>query len=65
MSVYDRAVSSVSLEKKQELFNIYIAKAAEFFGVTKTRDIYEQAIDEGHHVQRGASCRACCGACWS
>ena len=45
MSVYDRAVQSISLEKRYEVFNLYIAKAASYFGVTKTRDIYEQAVN--------------------
>ena len=45
MSVYDRAASTVTLEQRYALFNMYIAKAAEYFGVTKTRDIYEQAIN--------------------
>jgi pre-mRNA-splicing factor SYF1 len=44
MAVYDRAVRTVTLAQRLELYNVYIAKAAEFFGVTKTRDIYEQAI---------------------
>ena len=44
MVVYDRAVRTVTLAQRLELYNVYIAKAAEFFGVTKTRDIYEQAI---------------------
>jgi len=45
MSVYDRAASTVTLEQRYALYNMYIAKAAEYFGVTKTRDIYEQAIN--------------------
>ena len=44
MAVYDRAVRTVTLAQRLELYNVYIAKAAGFFGVTKTRDIYEQAI---------------------
>ena len=45
MAVYDRATRAVALEQRYELYNMYIAKAAEYFGVTKTRDIYEQAIN--------------------
>ena len=45
MSIYDRAVSTVSLAKRLEVYNLYIAKAAEYFGVTKTRDIYEHAVN--------------------
>ena len=45
MAIYQRAVEAVALEKKAEVYNVYIAKAAEYFGVTKTRDIYEHAIN--------------------
>ena len=45
MSVFQRAVEHVALAKRQELYNVYISKAAEYFGVTKTRDIYEHAIN--------------------
>jgi hypothetical protein len=45
MSVYDRAVSGIALERRFDMFGVYIAKAAEYFGVTKTRDIYEQSIN--------------------
>ena len=45
MAVYQRAVDTVSVEGRLEMYNMYIARAAEFFGVTKTRDIYEAAIN--------------------
>jgi len=44
MAVYDRAAGAVALEKRASVYQLYIAKAAEYFGVTKTRDIYEAAI---------------------
>ena len=28
-----------------QMFNLYISRATEFFGVTRTRDIYEKAIE--------------------
>ena len=37
MAVYQRAVETVVIDKRHELYNMYIAKAAEYFGVTKTR----------------------------
>jgi hypothetical protein len=46
MAIYDRAARSVALERRAEVYSLYIAKAAESFGVTKTRDIYELAISE-------------------
>ncbi len=45
LSVYDRAAASVEPERRLDVYEAYLAKAAEFFGVAKTRDIYEQAID--------------------
>lgn len=45
MSVYDRATRAVLPEEQFEMFNIYIKKAAEIYGVTHTRQIYQQAID--------------------
>jgi len=46
MAIYQRAVGAIALDKRQEMYNVYIAKAAEYFGVTKTRDIYESAIND-------------------
>ncbi|XP_072936956.1 pre-mRNA-splicing factor syf1 homolog [Epargyreus clarus] len=45
MSVYERATSSVLPEEMFEMFNIYIKKAADIYGVPKTRQIYEKAIE--------------------
>lgn len=44
MNVYDRACRAVEEAEKPYMYNIYIARATEFFGVTRTREIYEQAI---------------------
>ena len=45
MAVYEKATSAVLPEEMFELFNIYIKKAAEIYGVPKTRQIYEKAIE--------------------
>jgi pre-mRNA-splicing factor SYF1 len=45
MAIYERATSGVLPEEQFELFNVYIRKAAEIYGVTNTRSIYEKAID--------------------
>ncbi|KAH0564460.1 pre-mRNA-splicing factor syf1 homolog [Cotesia glomerata] len=45
MNVYDRAIKAVPTEEKFELFNIYIKKVAEIYGMPKTREIYTQAIE--------------------
>jgi pre-mRNA-splicing factor SYF1 len=45
MEVYDRACKELDKEDRFEVFNLYIAKAAEFYGVTKTRQLFERAFD--------------------
>ncbi|KAK0094102.1 hypothetical protein PV326_011823 [Microctonus aethiopoides] len=45
MSIYDAATNAVPVEEQFEMFNIYIKKAAEIYGVPKTREIYVKAID--------------------
>ncbi|PIA40996.1 hypothetical protein AQUCO_02300046v1 [Aquilegia coerulea] len=47
MKVYDQAAKSVPDTEKMSMYEIYIARAAEIFGVPKTREIYEQAIESG------------------
>ncbi|KAG8178719.1 hypothetical protein JTE90_023265 [Oedothorax gibbosus] len=45
MAVYERATKAVLPEEKFEMFNIYLKKAANNYGVTYVRPIYEQAIE--------------------
>lgn len=45
MAVYDRATKAVLPEEQYEMFNVYIKRAAEIYGVTYTRPIYEKAIE--------------------
>ncbi|XP_050403094.1 pre-mRNA-splicing factor SYF1 [Patella vulgata] len=45
MAVYDKATRGVLPEEQYEMYNIYIKKAAEIYGVTHTRSIYEKAIE--------------------
>ncbi|CAL1374331.1 unnamed protein product [Linum trigynum] len=47
MKVYDQATKAVPNSEKLGMYEIYIARAAEIFGVPKTREIYEQAIESG------------------
>lgn len=47
MKVYDQATKAVPNHEKLGMYEIYIARAAEIFGVPKTREIYEQAIESG------------------
>jgi pre-mRNA-splicing factor SYF1 len=53
MSVYDRATKAVDDKNRHQVFQIYIKKAAEFFGVTRTREIFERAIESlgSEHVR--------------
>merc|ERR1719357_681646 len=45
MAVYDRAAQKVDSKEQAEVYNIYLRKAAEIYGVTRTRQIYEKAIE--------------------
>ncbi|KAG5681125.1 hypothetical protein PVAND_010585 [Polypedilum vanderplanki] len=45
MTVYERAVSAVQESDMYEMFNLYIKKAAEIYGIPRTRPIYEKAIE--------------------
>ncbi|KAL7126107.1 hypothetical protein ABFS83_14G163700 [Erythranthe nasuta] len=47
MRVYDQATKAVPANEKLGMYAIYISRAAEIFGVPKTREIYEQAIESG------------------
>ncbi|CAI9087637.1 OLC1v1021756C1 [Oldenlandia corymbosa var. corymbosa] len=47
MMVYDQAAKAVPAAEKLSIYEIYIARAAEIFGVPRTREIYEQAIESG------------------
>eukprot|EP01103_Thecamoeba_quadrilineata_P014553 TRINITY_DN4366_c0_g1_i1.p1 TRINITY_DN4366_c0_g1~~TRINITY_DN4366_c0_g1_i1.p1 ORF type:complete len:886 (+),score=201.57 TRINITY_DN4366_c0_g1_i1:55-2712(+) len=44
MSVYDRATRAVAEADRYKMYLLYISKAAELFGVTKTREIFQKAI---------------------
>merc|ERR1719158_1600724 len=45
MAVYDRAVGAVEKSERFAVFNIYLRKGAEIYGVTRTRQIYEKSIE--------------------
>ncbi len=46
IEIYDRMVNSVPKESKFRAYNIYIAKVAKLLGVTKTRTIFEIALQK-------------------
>lgn len=45
MDVYERAVKHVPQEERLEVYDIYVARAREFYGIQKVREVYELAID--------------------
>ncbi|XP_013113149.1 pre-mRNA-splicing factor syf1 homolog [Stomoxys calcitrans] len=45
MAVYDRATSAVKQEEMYDMYNIFVKKAAEIYGLPRTREIYEKAIE--------------------
>ncbi|CAN6858492.1 unnamed protein product [Brassica oleracea] len=47
MKVYEEATKKVPEGQRLEMYEIYISRAAEIFGVPRTREIYEQAIESG------------------
>jgi len=46
MNVYERATKAVPANERFDMYNMYIKKASEIYGVTKTRHIYERSIEE-------------------
>ncbi|CDW87965.1 pre-mrna-splicing factor syf1-like [Stylonychia lemnae] len=45
MKIYDRACKDLDKEEKFEVYNMQIAKAAEFYGIQKTRQLFERAFE--------------------
>lgn len=45
MAVYERATTAVQESEMIDMFNIYIKKAAEIYGLPRTRQIFEKAIE--------------------
>ena len=44
MRIYDRATKSASINEKYKLFLFYIGRAANLYGITATREVFEMAI---------------------
>jgi pre-mRNA-splicing factor SYF1 len=45
MAVYDSAVKKVPQDQRMAIYDVYLARASEFFGIGKVREIYESAIE--------------------
>lgn len=43
--IYDRGTKELTGTDRSEMFNVYIAKTAEYYGITKTRAIYDRAFE--------------------
>lgn len=46
MSIYERATVAVKKTEMYDLYNIFIKKATELYGLPRTREIYEAAIEK-------------------
>lgn len=44
MMIFDKATKAVDIDVKPKIFNLYLKRATENFGVTRTRQIFEKAI---------------------
>jgi len=46
MDIYERACRKVPLDKKLDVYELYVSRAMDFFGVGKVRSIYESSIEQ-------------------
>ncbi|KAJ9518397.1 hypothetical protein QJQ45_018420 [Haematococcus lacustris] len=61
MEVYERAVKAVPKTQRLAILDLYLAKASEFFGIGKVREIYESAIEmEPPYDLADVDCRQMC-----
>lgn len=61
MAVYENAVKKIQKSDRLEVYQIYIARATEFFGIGKVREIYEDAIgaDESEGLNDSDTLKLC------
>ncbi|KAI7844217.1 hypothetical protein COHA_002351 [Chlorella ohadii] len=45
MQIYDSAVKKVPEKERLSVYDVYVARASEFFGIGKVREVYEGAIE--------------------
>ncbi|XP_065075473.1 pre-mRNA-splicing factor syf1 homolog [Ochlerotatus camptorhynchus] len=55
-SVYERATTAVKEDEAFAMFNLYIKKAAEIYGIPRRRTIYEKAIEALSEAQSRQMC---------
>lgn len=46
LQVYSRATTSVPPDQKLEMYNVYLQHANQMYGITRTKEIYQEAIEE-------------------
>ena len=46
LAIYDRATRIVPTTRRLDMYRLYIKKVEQFYGVTKTRPVYERAVSE-------------------
>jgi pre-mRNA-splicing factor SYF1 len=56
MAVYDRATRLVPEAARLDMYRLYVKKVEHYFGVTKTRPVYERAVSELNDVHARAMC---------
>lgn len=56
MAVYDRATRLVPEANRLDMYRLYVKKVEHFFGITKTRPVYERAVAELNDVHSRAIC---------
>jgi hypothetical protein len=56
MAVYDRATRIVPESARLDMYRLYVKKVEHYFGVTKTRPVYERAVSELNDVHARAMC---------
>ncbi len=54
LDVYDKAVQTVPLKERLEVYELYIARATEFFGVGKVLRVFGGGVWEAYGVLYGA-----------
>lgn len=56
LAVYDRATRAVSESRRLDMYRLYILKVEQYYGITKTRPVYERAIAELNDEMAKALC---------
>lgn len=61
MEVYHRAVRTVPQEQRLPIYDIYLSRASDFFGIAKVREVYEMAVEaEPPYSLSDGDCKTMC-----